>query len=167
MMDRWTIFVGLFVMVCLAGCRHLPDAAMSQGKTKVVEEAIEEPGEDISIYHSLVNFVLKEDLIGKDGKARYSDPVLLLLPYKFRPGYVPDVQGIKVVVGERSDMGNFKTVVTVRNVKQTDYGFSIEVVHNPHISMGASGSNYFLEKTTNGWRQAIPKGNERPFCWKS
>jgi hypothetical protein len=93
-MNRWTIFVGLVVMVCLAGCRHLSDESTSHGKVTVAEKVADEPAEDIAIYHSLVNFVFREYLIKKDGTSRFEDPVLLLLPYKFRRGYVPDVPGV-------------------------------------------------------------------------
>ena len=155
----------LIIMLILDGRRHLPNAPQLNGA--VVDQEVNAPEEDLSVFHALVNLVLKEDLIRKDGTSRYSEPVLLLLPYKFRPGYVPSVPGIKVVLGERADIEKYKTVVTIRNVRQTEYGFTIEVVHNPHMSMGSSGRTYSFEQTPNGWRSVPLKGEEMPLGWKS
>jgi hypothetical protein len=160
-----TILMSVVMAIYLPGCCHIPDSATSpQG---VPDDSSAGPAEDISLYHDLVNLVLRHHLIRKDGSPRYAGPVLLLLPNKFKPGYVPSVPGIEVVIGESSDPANYKTVIAIQTFKQTQYGFAVDVVINHHVSLGASGSCYSLEKTVNGWRCGPPKEKERPLAWKS
>lgn len=162
------ISMALVTMLLLTGCRQLPETPQTQsgvaGKTAV------SPEEDVKLYHELINLVLRDDLTKKDGSSRYVQPVLLLLPNRFRPGYVPSVPGIEVILGERANIGAYKTVVEIRSFRQTNYGFTVEVVHNPQMTLGASGSFYSLEKSTNGWRRvpSVPsKEKDKPFAWKS
>ena len=120
------------------------------------------------MYQHLVDLVIRYDLASRGGPSRDGDPVLLLLPNKFKPGYVPSVPGFKVVLGEMSEASHYKTVVRIDTFKLTQYGFAVDVVHNPHISLGQSVSYYTVERTPDGWRCGPPKREEdRPLAGKS
>ena len=160
-----SILVGVVMIFSLPSCSHLPDSAVSPRGGSSDSPAGQE--EDLSLYHDLVNLVLRQDLLRMDGSPRYAGPVLLLLPNKFKPGYVPSVPGIGVVVGEISDAAKYKIVIEIEKFKRTPYGFAVDVVHNPHVSLGASGASYSLEDTVDGWRCGPPKEEERPIAWKS